>query len=293
MVTEAEKLRFARIVREQIVLPHDATGGIGTLGEKRLHAMVKDYLADRAYQEIRLDTFASVPASPAAEASANEGVEPVTVKKETKKAARPRYVADARVGNELFEVQTGGFYPLRPKLAYYLSHTDCHVTVVRPIAATKYLSWIDPATGEVSEPRKSPKKGQARDIARELYWIAPFLGSGRVSIRLLFLEMREYRWKNGWGRDGKRGSERYERIPVALLDDMILATPADFSAVFLPPPEQLPDGFTAAAYEKKSKIHGMATYSVLRLLTELGVLREAGKKGRSKTWERACNYEKH
>ena len=56
--------------------------------------------------------------------------------------------------------------------------------------------------------------------------------------------------QDGWGRDGKRGSNRYERIPTALCGRVDLRTPADYAAYFLPQePTAFPDGyFTAAGY---------------------------------------------
>lgn len=262
-MTEADKLRFAVAARET-VLPSGSDSpeknGIGTLGEKRLHAAIKKYLCE--------------------DVSCHE----VSV---TADGTHSRYVADVLEGNELYEVQTGGFYPLRPKLEFYLSHTSYHITVVHPIPAYKTLSWIHPQSGEITPPRKSPKRGRIQDVAREVYWIAPYLGTGRVSLRILLIGMQEYRRQDGWGREGKRGSTRYERIPVELTEDVILTSPEDFGAVFLPSPRELPDGFTAAAYGKAAKIRGMGAYSVLKLLTSLGVLQEGEKQGRAKTWERA------
>ena len=50
-MTEADKVKFAAIVRESIVQAQGREGGIGTLGEKRMHAMLKDYLSERESQE--------------------------------------------------------------------------------------------------------------------------------------------------------------------------------------------------------------------------------------------------
>ena len=288
-MTEADKVKFAAIVRESIVQAQGREGGIGTLGEKRMHAMLKDYLSERESQEIPVGVIEDGAAGTAgtaktakAEASQKGQVSSTGENRTARK--RAGFVADVFDGTRIYEVQTGSFYPLRTKLAYYLSHTEYPVTVVHPVAAVKYLSWIDPATGEVSPSRRSPKKGRVQDVAGQLYWLIPFAASGRLSLRILLCEVREYRWRNGWGRDGKRGSERYERIPTALVDDVTLSTPSDFAAYFLP--DSLPDPFTAAEFSRASGIRGKAAYGVLGLLTALGVLCEGGKRGRSKVWER-------
>ena len=186
---------------------------IGTLQEKRLHATLKAYLcADETCHE-----------RPVGDMVAEDGKKP------------RRMVADILRDGEILEIQTGGFFPLRDKVAWYLAHTPCRVTVVHPIAAVRYLSWIDPADGSVISRRRSPKRGRVRDVARELYWLSDFIGDPRLSIRILLVELEEYRMADGWSRDGKRGSNRYERFPTALLGDVTLSTPADYATYFFPP----------------------------------------------------------
>ena len=254
----ASRARFARLIRENMLEAQAHDGGIGTLGEKRMHAVIKNYLADRQFQEIRMDAVEGSHAT--------------------------RFVADVFDGERIFEVQTGSFYPLRAKLDYYLKKTPYHVTLVHPVSVVKRLSWIDPVTGEISTPRKSPRRGRIQDVAGQLFWLTPYISSGRLSLRLLLCETSEYRWKNGWGKGGKRGSVRYERIPTALLDDLTYTIPEDYRADFLP--DTLPERFTAAEYAKATRICGMATYGTLGFLTALGLLCEDGKSGRGKAWRR-------
>ncbi len=268
-----QALRFARIAEEVMRFPwgnarqdEGAGVGIGTLGEKRLHATVKRYLCEdiTAHERMVGDMAAEV----------DEDGHLIGKKR--------RMVADILTPDgEIFEVQTGGLYPLRKKIEWYLSHTTCRVTVVCPMASVKYLSWIDPADGQVVSRRKSPKRGQIKHLARELYWISPFIGDPRFCLRVLLLELEEYRLADGWSRDGKRGSNRYDRFPTALLDDVTLATAADYARYFLPDTIPVGEPFTAAMYAKATGIRGKATYSTLRLLCQLGLLRETEKIGRS------------
>ncbi len=279
-VTPAEALHFAAICDAVMRAPMHAaeekrrageTDGealphIGTLREKRLHAAIKTYLcADTACHERPVACI-----TPAAE--------------QAPQSKKRRMVADIYTGEEIFEVQTGGFYPLREKLAWYLANTDCRVTVVHPIAAVKYVSWINPADGAVTARNRAPKRGRVKDIARELYWLSDFIESPRFSIRILLIELEEYRMADGWGNHGKRGSTRYERFPTSLLGDVTLATPADYAAYFLPAALRESDAlFTAADYARATGIRGRATYSMLRLLCALGLAEEAEEKiGRAK-----------
>jgi hypothetical protein len=275
-VTPAEALRFAAIAEEVMASPLYRMGRhtspedaphIGTLREKRLHACIKRYLCpDEACHE-----------RPVGDLLREDG-------------AKPRcMVADILTDGHIMEVQTGGFFPLREKIGWYLTHTPCRVTVVHPIPAVKYLSWIDPADGSILSRSKSPKRGRVKDVAKELYWVSDFIGDPRFSVRILLLELEEYRLADGWSRDKKRGSNRYERFPTALLGDVTLWTPADYAAYFLPPALSAPDGegndpvFTAAAYAKATGIRGKATYSMLRLLEGLALLEETEEKvGRSR-----------
>ena len=282
-VTPAEALRFKAVADEVLLSPRFRMGKhtspaesphIGTLGEKRLHAAVKFYLCpdETCHERPVADLFS----------------------KEDEMSKPRRMVADIFTDGHITEVQTGGFFPLKSKIGWYLTHTPCRVTVVHPIPTVKYLSWINPSDGSIISRSKSPKRGRVRDVAKELYWLSDFIGNPRLSVRLLLLEMEEYRLADGWSKDKKRGSNRYERFPTALLGDVTLTTPADYAEYFLPPVLSAPDTegnypvFTAAAYAKATGIRGRATYAVIHLMEKLGLVAEQEEKaGRSKTY-RVC-----
>ncbi len=267
-VAPEESARFAAAAGEVMRRPLSASqgaAGIGTLREKRLHAALKLFVSpDTACHEQVIPELAP--------------------DNSCKKADK---VADVLLPDgHIYEIQTGGFYPLKRKLALYLAATDSPVTVVHPIAFTKYLSWLDPADGTVLSRNKSPKHGKVTDIAGELYWLSDFIGQPRFTLTLLFLDIEEYRFRDGWSRDGKRGSSRYERFPTALVGKIELKSAADYAEWFLPPSIGT-QPFTAAEYSRASRIRGRAAYGVLHLLTRLGVLREADEKiGRAQAFVR-------
>jgi hypothetical protein len=255
--------------------PAEGLSGIGTYKEKRLHALLKQFYApEGATFEVRLTEDMI-------------GARYADLTDAATRRARDRYVADVltREG-EIIEIQTGGFYPLIKKLHFYLCATDFRVTVVHPIAAVKHVRWMDPQTGEITPPHKSPKRGRARDVAKELYWLLPYLAEPRLRLVLPLIEVEELRLQNGWGRDGKRGSERYDRFPISLCDEVILSSPDDYAALFLPPPDILPAPFTAAEYARAVGVRGKATYTLLRMLTELRYLAPGEPRGRAGTWQR-------
>lgn len=246
--------------------------GINVYGEKRMHTVLKHfYCPDPACHEIK----------PAACGQTKEQT-----------PALPRRVTDRLVADvltregEIIEIQTGSLRPLTQKIHYYLCATDYRVTVVHPVVATRWLRWMDPDSGEVSARRRSPRRGQLLDVARELYYIAPFLAEPRFCLRVPLLEAEEIRLKNGWSRDGKRGSERYSYVPLSLLGEAVLDSPQQYADCFLPSEEQLPSPFTAAEYARASGIRGRATYGLLQILCDLCYLTPAARRGRAGTWER-------
>ncbi len=218
--------------------------GIGTLRERSLHAILK-YWADP-------------------DESHHEAALPC------------RLIADIWDGERVTEIQTRGFSKLRPKLARLLP--DYAVTILYPVARTKRLIWVDPESGALSAPRKSPKTGTAWDAFRELYYIRDYLRSPRLSLRLVYLEMEEYRLLNGWSRDRKKGSCRVERIPTALLGEETLCGPADFAAL-LPP--GLPAPFTSGSLAEALHIPPKRAGQIINVLYSIGSIIREGKSGRA------------
>ncbi len=84
--------------------------------------------------------------------------------------------------------------------------------------------------------------------------MAPLLGHPHLTVRLVLLDLDEYRRRDGWGREGKRGSHRLERIPC--LDEGAapptvwdLQSAADYGRLL---PSELPCPFTSVDLKKCS-----------------------------------------
>lgn len=263
MISEAEKVRFIRICGDT-VRTNKTQNGIGTYQEKTLHIILKSLICeDENCHEIKI-----YPDTPD-ESGARESI----------------YVADVLLDCDIFEIQTGGLYPLKKKIQYYLEQTSYNVTVVIPLAAIKRISWIDPATSEVGKSTRSPKKQSERDILPELFWLLPYINNRRLRFRTVLMEIDEYRLQNGWGRDGKRGSHRFERVPTALIDVVDLSLPADFIRLL---PDKLPQPFTAADFGKASGWRGRRLYSVIKVFCGLGLIRPDIKRGRAQCYITIC-----
>ena len=162
-----------RLAAEQTYLGGDCPGGIGTLGERRLHAALKRFLSpDVTTHEIGVG----------------------------------RYRADVLTDGHVYEVQTRRMDRLTAKLRVFLDTYD--VTVVYPVARQKYLSWVDPETGDVTSPRKSPIHGKVQDCLYELFYLAEFLTHPRFHVKVLLADLQEYRTLTGYGRAKKRRAPR-------------------------------------------------------------------------------------
>lgn len=217
--------------------------GIGTLGEKTLHSALKNYFEpDEEFHEVKYKGF----------------------------------VADILRGDEIIEIQTGSFSHLKKKLAVMLD--DMNVTVVYPAARVKWVSWIDPETGEVTSRRRSPKLGTPYQLFSELIWIKDYLMNPRLSFRVVMLDVDEFRKLDGWSRDKKRGSNRCERIPREIGEIFEINSPDDYLSFI---PDALPEIFTTADFYRLCPAKGETARRAFNILRFVGAIDHVGKKGRA------------
>ena len=97
------------------------------------------------------------------------------------------------------------------------------------------------------------------------------------------LEVHDFRLQNGSrSRDRKKGSVRYERMPIALIDELDFRTPEDFRRFI---PAGLPSPFTVKQFSTLSKIRGRNAYSAVRVLAALGLFAPTDPIGRAMAFE--------
>ena len=220
---------------------------IGTLSEKTVHAVLKNYFEPyEDSHEVKLGSF----------------------------------YADIVSEDGIIEIQTRSLYRLKEKLTYFLAVS--RVILVHPIYHTKYISWINGETGEVSEKRKSPKTGAPWDCFRELYGIKTLLKHPNLTICLPMLDICEYRNLDGWGSGGKRGSSRSDGIPTDLFDEIYLNTKEDYLRLI---PQNLPDVFTTADFMRCGKTTQRTAGYALNILNYLDIIEKVGKSGKHITYK--------
>lgn len=263
-VARADAMRFGEICLSYVSRGVHLEDGIGTLAEKRMHAILKNFVcADVTCHEIKLrDVLPDVPMDK------KKGV---------------GYVADVLRGSNIWEIQTGSMYPMRDKIAWYMKYAPHLVTVVVPVPYRKYINWIDPESGTVQKRSSKPHVTKPTAAASELYWLREHLQNPKLRFELLLLEVEEYRLLDGYGRDRKARASKYEKIPTALCGTVVLEKKEDFR-MFLP--DSLPERFTAAQYAKASGQRGRNAYYALHMLTGAGLLAEGDKIGRAQSWRR-------
>lgn len=228
--------------KEKIVGAERQREGIGTLSEKSVHAVLKNYFAPNPdYQEVPI-----------------EG-----------------YVADIYTGQEIIEIQTRQFNRMRDKLQAFLP--ICPVTIVYPMTAKKILVWIDPDTGEEVERRKSPMKASIYEIFEELYKIKQFLPDANLRIKMVFLELEELKLLDGYGKDKKKRASKHDRVPLQLVSEMGMECKEDYLQFV--PFELLESEFTSKEFAKEAKIHPRMAGIVLHVLHHLGIVERVGKQG--------------
>lgn len=217
--------------------------GIGTLSEKTIHAVIKHYLCpDTSLHERKIYN----------------------------------YYADVFMEPSIIEIQTRNFGNLRKKLDVFLP--DYPVTIVYPIPYEKWLRWINEETGEISAPRKSPKKGTPYMVFPELYRIKSYLTHENFRLKIILLNVEEYRYLNGWSKDKKKGSVRCDGIPLQLIDDISINSLEEFKKLL---PSNLPDEFTTKDFKKASGLSVNGAGIAVNILHHIGCIKRIGKDKRA------------
>ncbi len=215
--------------------------GIGTLSEKTVHAILKNYYEpDEDYHEIPVNG----------------------------------YVADIYRDGNIIEIQTANFNKLRNKLDVFLN--DYHVTVVYPMPYIKWLSWLDEETGYIGPKRKSPKKGNPYEAFYQLYKIKSYLTNPNIRIKIIMMNMEEIRLLNGWSKDKKKGSSRFDRIPTEIVEEIDLYSLEDYMQMV---PIELAETFCSKDYAKASHLSIGMAQTALNILTYTGTVKRIGKRG--------------
>ena len=221
---------------------HIRDNGIGTLGEKSIHAVLKYYFSPDA------DTH---------ERSIGDNV------------------ADIIGEDGVMEIQTRQFRRLNTKLAQLLPL--CPVTVIYPVISRKKILWFSPESGELLRTGPTRIYQKRESVFSELYQIRNYIAHPNFRLYVVELEAEDDRLTDGYGDGRRRRATRIDRIPTRLCSVYHFVKPQDY-ACFLP--ETLPPEFTTADYAKITKINQKIAQDTLRVLSLLGLIQIVRKEGR-------------
>lgn len=247
-----DKLRFDEACR-RVNSGGRLLKGIGTRGEKTVHAVLKNYF--EPYQDSQEQKIGG-------------------------------YVADIVGEDGIIEIQTGHFSHLKEKLSAFLSVS--RVTVVYPVYAKKRIITIDGVSGEIKSRRMSPIKETPYEIFQELFPIAQFLTHENLSFVIMILECDEYRIPPE--SIGKKKNRRgrlsvYDRIPTALIGEIHITCAEDWEKLI---PCLFDEDYTTADLAEKADISREMASMALSALNRGGVVVRTGRKGNAFTYRYAA-----
>lgn len=225
------------------------TGGIGTLGERSLHAQLKRWYAKPA------DRFE----------------QPVD-----------GYVIDLVRGELLVELQTGSFGPIRRKLE---TLTNAHpVRVVHPIACETWIVRFDATGAERLGRRKSPRRRDVHALFEVLVGVPDLVARPALEIEALLVQVEEERHADGRGSWRRQGQSIVDRRLLAVTGRRLFAGPADFLALV---PPAIGDPFTTRDLSAALDLPLWLARKMAYCLKRMGAVRPVGKRVNAILYERA------
>lgn len=212
---------------------------IGRLGERSLHAALKDRIAQPGDRfEVDIDG----------------------------------YVIDLVRGDLLIEIQTRGFANIKRKLAALLDEHRVHL--VHPVPAARWIVKMD-GDKRLSR-RKSPKRAGVRDLFRELVYIPHLLAHANFTLEVLLVHEEEIRHNDGKGSWRRKGWSITDRRLLEVVAAHVFTTPGDLLPL-LPP--EMPEAFTTQDLARGLGIPRRTAQQMAYCLREMQLIHRTGKRG--------------
>ena len=142
------------------------------------------------------------------------------------------------------------------------------------------MCWINKQTGKASKISKSPKFINIYKFYEQIYYIKDFIENQNFNLKILLLETLEYKFLDGWGKSKKNNATKIDKIPLSVVGEENFNVKNDYLK-FIPSKLIEEGGFSAKDLKTETEIKGRSVYSFLNVMTEAGIIRRNGKKGRS------------
>lgn len=206
--------------------------------------------------------------------------------------AIPPYIADVvSADGEIIEIQTASPGKLLKKIEFFLSQGK-KIRVVYPLAVKKIIETQNPETGEISG-RKSPSSKTLISVFREITQLTEILTARNFSLEIVEAEITEKRILTGEAVQSKNRRRRFRKNWIKTGKSLnsagkifVLHGKSSYKKLL---PENLPQFFTSAEFfdgmkAKFPRAKRDECSVMLWVLAKIGVVEQAGKKGRSKIY---------
>lgn len=228
-------------------MPAQASSGIGTLGEKSLHAALKAWCARPGDQhEVGVDG----------------------------------YVIDLVRGDLLIEIQTGSFSAIKRKLTRLLD--DHPIRLVHPIAREKWIVRLAADGQTTRSRRKSPARGRVEDLFKELVRLPTLVTHDHLALEVLLIQEEVVLIDDGQGSWRRKGWSIHDRRLLDVLSSTVFHAPADFLTLL---PADLPDPFTTRELSEALGLRINLAQKMAYCLYQMGAVERVGKRGRAYLYE--------
>lgn len=221
---------------------------VGTLGEKPLHASLKEWYRRPGDEvEVPVDGF----------------------------------VVDLVRGDLLIEIQTRSFSKMKRKLAVLLDEHP--IRIVHPIAVDRWIVRLGD-DGEVLGRRRSPKHGAVHDLFSELVAFPELINSPNLTIEILLTredEIRRHDPTKAWRR---RGWVVEERHLIEVVESHVFSGAEDLAALL----GDVPDEFTTSDVASAASCTRRVAQQMAYCLRNAGGITMVGKVGNAVTYRRVC-----
>ena len=159
-----------------------------------------------------------------------------------------RYIADILRDNEIIEIQTRNFSSIKNKIKTLVKKHP--VTLIHPIAAERWLVYMDD-NGALKERRKSPKRGELKDIFKEMVYIPTIINDPNFTLKIAMTQEEEIRKRDGKGAWRRKRISIKDRRLLDVVDVHEFHHCSDFLRFI---PEELEESFTNKQLAKAAGI---------------------------------------
>lgn len=220
---------------------------VGTLGEKPLHASLKEWYR-------RPEDQVEVPVA--------------------------GYLIDLVRGDLLIEIQTGSFSKMRSKLKALL--VDHEIRIVHPVATDRWIVRMGNG-GEVLGRRKSPRHGSYVDLFGELVAFPELITSPNLTVEVVLThedELRRHDPDRAWRRKGWVVEERHL---IEVVDHRVFETAAELADLL----GDTPDRFTTRDISSATGCRMRTAQQMAYCLRKAGAITLVGKDGNALVYVRS------